>query len=105
MVIAQAQEGVRRHLDDLLGRRRRHLFDVYAALAGRHHHDAPAGTVEHCAQVDLLGDVGRRVDQHLAHLEPLDGHAQNGVGVLLGFVERPGKLDAACLAAPADQHL
>ena len=105
VVVAQTQEGMGGHLDDLFRRLRRNLFDVDAAFAGGHHHHAPVGTVQHCAQVDFLGDVGRRVHQHFAYLEALDEHAQDGIGVPFGVFQASGHLDAAGLAATADQHL
>ncbi len=101
----EPQERVRRDLDDLVGHGGGDFLDVHAAFTARHEHDAPAGTVEHGAEIDLLADVGGGVDEHLLHRQPLDRHAENLVGALLGLAGRLGELDAAGLAAPADQHL
>ena len=82
-----------------------HLFDVDAALAGSHHHHAAPRSVEDHAQVDLLADVRGRVDQHLLDGQALDVHAEDASGDLFRLGRRLGQLDAAGLAAAADQHL
>ena len=56
-------------------------------------------------EVDLLLDGGGFIHQHLADRQPLDLHPQDLGGELLGLVRVLGQLDAAGLAAPADQHL
>ena len=105
LILAQPQEWVHSHGDDLLRRAGGDLFDVHPALAGGHHHHAAARPIEHHAQVDLLADVGARIDQHLLDRQALDVHPQDAPGDLLGFLRAPGELDAARLAAAADQHL
>ncbi len=40
LVVFEAEEGINGNLGDLLRGLSRHLFDVYAALTGTHHHHA-----------------------------------------------------------------
>ena len=66
-------------LDDgvgvLLGQR----LDLDATLGGAHEHDALLGAVEDGGQVELAHDVGPGRDQHAAHGDALDVHAQDGL--------------------------
>ena len=92
-------------LDDgvgvLLGQR----LDLDAALGRTHEHDALGGAVEDRSEVELAHDVGARRHQHATDGDALDVHAQDGFGVGFGFFGRARELDAAGLAAAADEHL
>ena len=57
----QAGVGIDRRLEDLLRRFRGDLLDLDAALGAGHQHRQADGPVEHHAEVDLPGDVGRRL--------------------------------------------
>ena len=61
--------------------------------------------VEDGREVELLGDVRRRGDEDLPDGDALDVHAEDRPGHGLGLVRGVGELDAAGLAAPADEHL
>ncbi len=105
LIAFEAQEGVHPHGDNLLRGLGGHLFDLHTALAAGHDHHPAGGSVQHRAQVDLLADVGCLVHQHLLDGQPLDVHAQNGLGNALGLFRGLGHLDATGLASSADQHL
>ena len=61
--------------------------------------------VEDDRGVVLRGDVRGLLDPHLVDREAADVHAEDRLGVLLGLGAVLGDLDAAGLAAAADQHL
>ncbi len=84
---------------------RRDLLDVDAPLAGDHDERLAGRAVDHHAEVVLVGDVGRRRHEHLAHRQPLDLHAEDRLGLLLRLRGRRGQLDPARLAAPAGVDL
>ncbi len=88
------------------------LLDVHSALARRHQRDTLRGTVDHHAEVKLLGDVGAFLDQQAAHLLPRrpglmrdELHAEDLGGALLDLIDRARELDAAALAAPTGVDL
>ena len=87
------------------GSRRATCLDLDAALGGPHEQDPPRGAIQDGGHVELLDDVGGRRDQHLADGHALDVHAEDGAGDPFGLIGRAGELDAARLAATADQHL
>ncbi len=88
------------------------LLDVHAALAGGHDDRLALGAIEGDRDVQLLGDVGGLLDEHLAHELPFGAglmgdelHAEDLAGQLASFLGRLGELDAAPLAAPAGVDL
>ena len=64
----QAGARIDRRLEDGVRVAGRHLLDLDAALLAGHQHRQAGGAVEDHADVDLAGDVGRLLHQHLAHL-------------------------------------
>ena len=81
------------------------LLDVHPALRGEHHERLLGRAVEDDRRVVLGGDVGGRLDPDLVHGEAADVHPEDRASVLLGLAAVLGDLDAAGLAAAADQHL
>ena len=81
------------------------LLDVHPALRREHHERLLGRAVEDDRRVVLGGDVGGRLDPDLVDGEAADVHAEDRAGVLLGLAAVLGDLDAAGLAAAADQHL
>ena len=88
------------------------LLDLHPAELRRHERRHPDRPVEGDPEVELLGDVGRLLDEHLLHLPPLRAglvrhelHPDDPLGGLVGFVGGPRELDAAPLAAPAGVDL
>ena len=61
-----AEVGIDRQPEDLLRMRGRDLLDVHAAGRRGHDHRLALGAVERDREVELLGDVGGLLDQHLA---------------------------------------
>jgi hypothetical protein len=66
LVVREAEEGMRRHLDDLVRRRCGDFFDVDAAFAGAPSSRTAVGAVEHGSPDRSPCDVGGFIDQHLA---------------------------------------
>ena len=91
--------------DDLFRRLRGDLFDLHAALAACHDRNLAGVAVQNSPQVDFGANVGGFVHQHLLHRQPLDVHAENLAGHLLGLIRCLRQLDAAGLAPSAHQHL
>jgi len=99
-------------LEDLLGRVVSDFFDVHATFGRRHEDDPATGAIDHGAQVELLVDIGARLDQNLADRLTIGiglvGH-QTLVEPLLG--ERSGlilaanQLYATRLATSTGMHL
>jgi hypothetical protein len=90
----------------------RDFLDLHAALRGRHDHREAETAVEGDAEVELLVDVERFLDQDLAHDAPLgaglvrdEGHPEDLLRQLAGFVRVVRELDAAALAAAAGVDL
>jgi hypothetical protein len=81
------------------------LLDVHPALGGEHHQRRLRRAVEDDRRVVLQSDVRRRLDPQLVDREAADVHPEDRLRVLLGLGAVLGDLDAARLAAPADQHL
>ena len=81
------------------------LLDVHPALRREHHERLLGRAVEDDRRVVLGGDVRGRLDPDLVHGEAADVHAEDRAGVLLGLAAVLRDLDAAGLAAAADQHL
>jgi hypothetical protein len=76
-----------------------------AALGGEQDQRLLGCAVEDDRGVVLDGDVGGRLDPDLVHGEAADVHPEDRAGVALGLVAVVGHLDAAGLAAAADQDL
>ena len=81
------------------------LLDVHAALRRQHHQRGLGRAVEHDRGVVLGRDVRGLLDPQLVDGVAADVHAEDGLGVLLGLLDRVGHLDAAGLAAAADLDL
>ncbi len=108
----QARHRVDEHLMDILRCLGGDFLDIHAALATRHQAHALRAAVNHHADVELLLDVGAFFDQESPYFLPqraglmrLQHHAENPARMLLHFVERFCKLDAAALAAAAGMDL
>lgn len=97
--------GVHRNPQQRFGFRRGDVLDVHAAFGRRHGQERAAGAVEQEADVVLLGDLARLGDEHPVHGVPLDVHAEDVVGGLLGVIGRAHDADAAGLAPAAGLHL
>ncbi|MNN65752.1 hypothetical protein D3C81_1812770 [compost metagenome] len=88
------------------------FLDVHTALGGGHEHDASRGAIDHCTQIQLLGDIGAGFDQNLADRLPIGiglvGHqtlVQPLLGKGLGLFLVTNQLDAARLATTAGMNL
>src|SRR5690606_8874154 len=79
--------------------------DVDTAGVGDHEHRQLGGPVEDQAHVALCGDVGRRDHQHLVDHQPLDGHAQDLGGAIIGLGRVAGQLHTAGLASTTSVNL
>src|SRR5206468_7090354 len=90
---------------DRLGRILGDLLDLHAALGGQHQDVGPRVAVDREAEVDLAGDVERRLAVDERHLETLDVHADDLLRRVARLFGRLRELDAAGLAATADRHL
>jgi len=97
--LVDAGAGVDGDLTDGLGVGLGHLLDLHATLDGRDAQVLPVRAVEQEGEVVLLLRRGRRGDQDAVDREPLDLHAEDVRGVLVGLVSGLGDLDAARLAA------
>ncbi len=82
-----------------------HFLDIHPAFAGGHQRHAAPRPIQDEAQIDLLADVSRRIHQDLLDRQPFDGHAEDARRDRLSFGGRLCQLDAARLAASADEHL
>ena len=80
-------------------------LDVHAAHAREHHHRLLGAAVEDDRGVVLLVDLGGLLHVQLVDGEAADVHAEDRLGVLLGLLAVVRELDAARLAAAADQDL
>jgi hypothetical protein len=101
----QAEERIGLDRDDRLGPVGRDLLDLDAAIGRAHQDDSPARPIQHGRQVVLLDDVGRRPDEDLADRDALDLEVEDRSRDQLGLLGEAGELDAARLAAPADEDL
>ena len=89
-----------------------HLLDLHAALFGRHHHRHADAAVERDAEVELLIDVERFLDENLADFASLGAglvrdqrHADHLLRQFRGFIGVLGEFHAAALAAAAGMDL
>ena len=105
LVIEQSQVRVGVHRGDGRWIGFRDLLDLHAALGRAHHQHALRATIDDGREVDLVDDLGRGRDEHLADRDALDVHAQDGVRHLFGLGGTRCQLHAAGLAAPSDEHL
>ena len=80
-------------------------LDLDAALDGGDAEVVAVGPVDEEGEVVLLGDVGRRGDQHPVDGVALDVHAEDLAGLGDRVLRVLGQLDAAGLAAAADLDL
>ena len=80
-------------------------LDVHPAHLREHRHRLLGGAVEDEGGVVLLVDVAGGLDVELVDGVALDVHAEDRGRVLLDLAAILGQLDAAGLAAAADQHL
>ena len=81
------------------------LLDVHPALRREHHQRLLGRAVEDDRGVVLGGDVRGLLDPQLVDRVPADVHAEDRARVLLGLLAVVCELDAARLAAAADQDL
>ena len=105
LLAREALERVDVAADELLGRLLGDLFDVDAALDAEHHQRLLGGAVEQDRRVVLGRDVGGVLDPERTDRVAVDVHAEDVPGVLAGLRLVGGELDAAGLAAAADQYL
>ena len=105
VVVLQAQQRIDRQAQDRLRVGDCRLLDLDPALGAGDDRHRLGPTVQDQPQVELLGDVGRRRDQHGLHPNALDVQADDLARPLLRLVRAGGQLDAAGLAPAADQHL
>ena len=80
-------------------------LDVHAALARAHGQVAPLRPVQEDGEVELGVDIGALGDEDGAHHVPLDVHAQDVAGAVLGLLGGAGEPDAAGLATAAGLDL
>ncbi len=90
---------------DLVGLLLGDLLDVDAADRREDHHRLLPDPVPDDAGVELLRDVGLRIDQDAARHLAVDLQLQDVGGVRLRLVGRVGELHAAGLHPAAGQHL
>jgi len=109
---AEPDRRIDRLLVDGLGILGRDLFDLHAAGLRSHEHQLAGDTVEHDAQIELAVDSRGLLDEQALHLLALrtrlvgdELHAQDVLGVLLGFLAGLGYLHAAALAAASGVNL
>ncbi len=101
--------GVDGPLEDFLRMLCGHFFDLNAAFRTGHHDGQTNGAVQHDADIDLTGDLRRRVDhQHFRYLLSLiagllgdERILEHGLGDLAGFGAHLHELDAAVILAAA----
>ena len=86
LVVEQPEERVGVTPDDRLGVVDGDLLDLDATLRRAHQQDRARGAIEDGRHVELAGDVGGLRDQHLAHGDALDVHAEDGRSDRLGLV-------------------
>ena len=110
--IHQADRGIDRLPDDLLGVARGRLLDVHSSGRAGDDGDALRAAVDHQAEVVFLVNPDGLLDQDTLHQSPRrpglgSDHvaADQLVGVVPDLVDGPGHLDAAALAAPAGMDL
>src|SRR5439155_12848881 len=103
--VGEAVDGVDVDPRARVGRLRRDLLDLDAALGGEHAEVQLGPPIEGEAGVELAGDVGRVLDPDAAYDVALDVHAEDVAGVGAHPVPLRGQLDAARLAAHAHLHL
>ena len=82
-----------------------HPLDLDAALGRQHQQRALGAAIEGDREVVLARDLGRALDPHPANGVALDVHAEDLRRLALGLIRPVRQLDAAGLAAAADQHL
>ncbi len=81
------------------------LLDVHAALRREHEQGLPGATIEGQRQVVLLLDLRRLLDPELVDDVTADVEPEDVARTRLRVRRCLGELDAACLAAPAGEHL
>ena len=104
-IAAQADQGGDSDPGERLGALLGESLDIHAALARAHGEVATLSAVQEDGEVEFGVDLGAVGDQDGAHRVPLDVHAEDLGGALLGLGLTARGLDAAGLAAPAGLDL